>query len=302
MARLAGLSRIGSCIFVYSVLILGLSAQEFPDKTRRPNRASFQKISGEPRYQLMNINNLSYWIENNGESNHSRSGDSGTYYPRGTVWVVYKDGFKWGGKCYTNAAYTQPAPYGQTIRVGGNDYGSGTRPGWVEGFNAHAERVHEEHPNARMYRIRRDYTSMSEEELRRDASEYHEMPVSAVTDWEMESVTAQYEKDWNEWPVDQGAPYIDRNGNGIYDPPPAFDETFTVDSLIAGGYDEPGFCGGDARFPADQVMWNVFNDLDRARTMALEGSEPMGLEVQRTIWGYKRSDALSDVLFKRLLV
>ena len=29
---------------------------------------------------------------------------------------------------------------------------------------------------------------------------------------------AQYEKDWNNWPTDEGAPYDDVNGDGVYTP------------------------------------------------------------------------------------
>jgi len=33
----------------------------------------------------------------------------------------------------------------------------------------------------------------------------------------VEQVRQQYEQDWNEWPGEWGAPYYDRNGNGVYD-------------------------------------------------------------------------------------
>ena len=259
-----------------------------------------EDTSAEPRYQILNINNLWTWVESNGESNHSPQGQSGMYYPRGTSWVVYKDGIKWGGKCYVDAEYTRPAPYGQLIRVGGNDYGSGTRQGWIEGFGAGASRVDPDHPDARMFRIRRDYASMTDELLRRDASEFFEIPISDVTEADMQAVYDQYEKDWQEWPVDRGAPFIDRNGNGLYDPPPTFSGSFTADDLMPGNYDEPGIAGCAGALPADQVLWNVFNDLDRNMTTVLYGSEPMGLELQRTVWGYERTDALGDVFFKRL--
>lgn len=277
---------------------LSFAVQE-PDKTKRKQSDRLFKPTGTPRWQILNINNLWTWAESNGESNHSPKGDNGTYFPRGTRWVIYKDGIKWGGKCHLDAEHTQPAPYGQTIRVGGCDYLNGTRAGRVIGFGANAERVDPGDPDVRIYRIRRDYASMSEAELKQDAAESFEMPLSQVPDADMQAIYDQYERDWNEWPVDQGAPFIDRNGNGVYDPPPPFRETFTVDSLIAGGYDEPGIAGGDLNSPADQVLWNVYNDLDRSKTLALDGSEPMGLELQRTVWGYKRTGPLGQIYFTR---
>ena len=275
-------------------------AQKKHNKKEWESGLRLNKPTGEPRYQILNINNLWTWVKSNGESNHSPDDDSGLYYPRGKCWVIYKDGIKWGGKCYLDAGYSQPAPYNQTIRVGGNDYGNGTDLGRIAGFGATAEAVNESDPDVRMYRIRRDYASMSEEALIRDAAESLETFELKVTYSDMQAIYDQYEKDWNEWPVEQGAPFIDRNGNGVYDPPPAFSETFTVDSLIPGNYDEPGIAGGDLRSPADQVLWNVFNDLDETKTLALEGSYPMGLEIQRTVWGYNREDALGDIFFKRI--
>ncbi|MEK6569742.1 MAG: hypothetical protein AABZ61_00110, partial [Bacteroidota bacterium] len=64
--------------------------------------------------------------------------------------------------------------------------------------------------------------------------------------------------------------------------------------------DEPGVAGGDPNSPADQVIWTASNDLDSDQSRAFQFSEPVGLELQFTIWGYKRTDALGSVFFKRL--
>lgn len=96
-----------------------------------------------------------------------------------------------------------------------------------------------------------------------------------------------------------GAPFIDRNRNGKYEPPPPFSPTFTADDLITGKYDEPGIAGADSNFPADQVLWTVCNDLDREPTRRFAGSEPLGLEIQLTLWGYKTLFAAGDFFFRR---
>jgi hypothetical protein len=271
-------------------------------KNLSENSRTVLESTGSPHFQILNINNLWTWAESNGESNSSHKGDCGTYFPRGTSWVIYKDGIKWGGKCYVDEALTIPAPFGQIIRVGGCDYGNGTRPGRIVGFGATAVRADPEDPDVRMYRIRRDYASMSDDELAQDAAESFEIPIEQVTPTQMGMIYDQYEKDWLEWPVEQGAPFIDRNRNGEYDPPPLFDELFTVDSLIEQGHDEPGLAGANLNIPADQVLWNVYNDLDRDRTWAMEDSEPIGLELQRTIWGYNRTSPVGDMVFHRLRI
>ena len=291
-----------SFVVLITLLVPIASAKEAPKDVSVRENGLFSGGRGNPQWSLLNINNLWFWLENNGEANHSPNGDNGTYFPRGMVWAIYKDGMKWGGSAYLDAAHTEPAPYGQTIRIGGSDYGNGTLPGRIIGSGATATRQDPGDDDVRVYRIRRDYYTMSEGELNLDAAETYEKSLGSATDAEVQLVYDRYVLDWNEWPVDYGAPYIDRNGDGVYTAPPPFSATFNADSLISQGYDEPGVAGGDPNSPADQVLWNVYNDLDRTRTLAMEGSEPLGLEIQRTVWGYKRSDALGNSYFKRVKI
>ena len=44
----------------------------------------------------------------------------------------------------------------------------------------------------------------------------------------------------------------------------------------------------------------VWNDLDREVSVKRFGSEPTGLEIQSTLWGYNRKDALGDVIFRKI--
>lgn len=270
-----------------------------PDKLRSKQVNALQKGVGSPRYGVLNINNLSAWFRSDGLSTHSPASDNGLYFPRFTAWAIYQDGIMWGGKAYRDAAMTQAAPFAQTIRVGGANYIVGTVAGRIIGMGPEAVPQNPNDANVRMFRIRRDYKFMSDEELRRDAANVNEIAIQAVTDAQRQAVRDQYDKDWKEWPVSYGAPFIDRNGNGLYEAPPLFSATFVVDSLIAGGYDEPGIAGANSANPADQVLWHVYNDLNRVQTIALQGSEPIGLEIQKTIWGYNRTDALGNVYFSR---
>ena len=87
--------------------------------------------------------------------------------------------------------------------------------------------------------------------------------------------------DFQNWPADLGAPFIDNNGNGTYEPLP-------------GGPDTPDFIG-------DQVIWAVMNDGDPT-THSIFHSAPMGLEVQMTIFGFDRPDAFGDMMFVKELI
>ncbi|HEY5614641.1 MAG TPA: hypothetical protein VIL52_01350, partial [Bacteroidota bacterium] len=279
-------------------------AKDPDNPSGKKQKHSLYKGAGAPRYGVLNINNLHSWSRADGQNAHSPASDNGLYYPRFTAWAIYQDGILYGGKVYQDAAHTIPGPFNQLIRVGGAHYSTGTVEGRVTGEGPTAVAQNPNDASARMYRIRRDYATMSAEELRRDAAEVNEIPILEVSDAHMAAVFTQYEKDWNEWAVSFGAPYIDRNGNGQYDAPPAFSETFTADSLISQGRDEPGVAGSDLNSPADQVMWTVYNDLNRSITTTLPRvrAEPMGLEFQRTVWGYKRTDALGNLYFTRVKI
>jgi hypothetical protein len=88
-----------------------------------------------------------------------------------------------------------------------------------------------------------------------------------------------YELDYYQWPVEDGATWIDINGNSIYTP----------------GIDEPEFSG-------DETLWYVSNDLDSAQCYFTYGSYPIGLEIQVTTYAYKPEWLLGDVIFKKYLM
>ncbi|MEE9465729.1 MAG: T9SS type A sorting domain-containing protein, partial [Candidatus Neomarinimicrobiota bacterium] len=88
--------------------------------------------------------------------------------------------------------------------------------------------------------------------------------------------------DFQNWPVDLGAPWVDEDGDGLYSPMPL-------------GPDHPQFLG-------DQVIWYVMNDGDVAEHGAVFNTLPLGIEVQMTIWGYNRPDAFGDMMFVKALI
>lgn len=287
------LAVLSVCFFVFA------EAAEKPGNGKN-DKQSLGKVSGSPTHQILNINNITTWGRSDGESNHTPSGVDGVQYPVGTGTIVYEDGIVFGSKPYLNAQRTTPTST-QRVRVGGSTYLSnvGTKAGYVTGLGATAKAASPDLPDVRYYRVRRDYYFMTPGEYAFDAmTRYEHNKISEATQGEMDAIRAQYDLDWKNWPVDKGAPYIERNGKPGYQAPPAFGPAFTVDSLISGNYDEPGV--GDAGTPADQLMWTVYNDLEKAQSLRFEGSEPQGLEIKVTTWGYKRSDAMGNCYFKRV--
>ena len=87
--------------------------------------------------------------------------------------------------------------------------------------------------------------------------------------------------DFQEWPAEYGAPWVDVDGDGVYTPLP-------------NGTDHPEFLG-------DQVLWFVSTDEDEAYKLNI-GTRSMGVEVQTTMFGFDRPDVFGDMLFLKLLV
>ncbi|MEX2115577.1 MAG: hypothetical protein WEB37_01720, partial [Bacteroidota bacterium] len=290
----------------FSVLLLVLSlgfataADKDPDKKDGDRSASLSKGTALNRqYGNINIGTVGTWHRADGQANQSAGASDGMTFPTGRVNVIYQDGIIWGGKLFTNAGLTTRPP-SQVLRVGGTGtYSISTRAGNVTGQGATAERASE--VNFRVWRIRRDFLEFEGDRLvglTADAAAANEKSQANVTTADLTEVLEAYRQDWAEWPVQYGAPFVDRNGNGIFDPMSGW-EDMTGEELAAANSDEPGIAGIDLNSPADQVIWMVFNDLDTDQSRTNYGSQPLGLEVQKTVWGYKRTDALGQSYFAK---
>ena len=87
--------------------------------------------------------------------------------------------------------------------------------------------------------------------------------------------------DFQDWPVEFGAPWVDVDGDGVYSPLPA-------------GTDHPEFVG-------DQVLWFVSNDGDPAYKLNF-GTSPLNVEIQTTMFGFDRPDVFGDMVFLKQLI
>ena len=260
-------------------LVLASGAVAAAGDSPRPAAKPLQEaVAGER--SLLNINNISLWFRRDGWSGRNpRTNNSGVTFPRSTGQVVFQDGLVWGGRVLDGGS--------QRVRVGGQTFSAGTVPGRILSKGVAEDPAD---PGVRIYRVRRDYAGA---DLRLDASELYGKGPDEVDDGDVERLRAHYARDWREWPWRKGAPFFDRDGDGVYDP----------------AVDEPSYRRADCRrdpeqcsSPADQVAWFVVNDLDSGATSSLYGSAPIGLEVQTTLWGYARTDPLGDVVFRKFRV
>ena len=231
---------------------------------------------------LLNASNWSYWIYASGKSAGRPNGNSGGIYPWGTAGVIYLDGLMWGGKF---------AGKDDDIRVGGGFYNTGTIAGWI---NDDGSAVSSDDERIKIWRIRKDYKNMTEREIKKDAMDLFELSwLGGVTDDMLQEVVNQYNENWENWPVDLGAPFYDLDNDGIYEPD-ADGDGVKWNSLID---EKPGIAN------ADQVIWCVFNDLDEIKVKFVAGSKPIGLEIQLTAWTYSApKEKYGQIVFKKYKV
>jgi hypothetical protein len=189
-------------------------------------------------YVLLAGNETSMWISNNGALSHNPMTDgSGFEWPAGSAkYLMYAEGLVIGAR------------QNGVLRVGGATYRYGWQAGNIlpSGFADDPA-----NPRHRVYRVRR-----------MTAQEYAALPYSTQQ---------RLRADFLEWPVDLGAPWIDRNSDGVYTP--------DFNAWLAGSetQDAPAMRGRE-------MCWYVANDLSTLRTTNLYGSMPMGLEVQVLAW------------------
>jgi hypothetical protein len=217
------------------------------------------------------INELFTYFRNNGIGGQNPyTGDVGLELKSNGSQIMFSEGLVWGG--YSRG----------TVKLGGASFTGGLQagpiiaPGTPSALPVAANSANSRY---RVYRVRPDLPYGVSFAQMESLLTSQELPY--LTKYQ-KTLTArdlfdQYNRDWSEWPGAEGAPYTDVNHNGSYEP----------------SIDIPGVPG------ADQTLWYVANDMDSVLTKALYGSLPIGIEMQRTLWAYKRSGALSTTIFQR---
>jgi hypothetical protein len=206
---------------------------------------------------FLNCNNISTVFHGDGISDIHRSGAAGFEYPKGTRnYAIYATGFMWG-------AYIEGDPQ---VKVSGTKFISLLQPGKIlEDGSPDDPKL----PNYRIYRVRNDIFPRGpivdlSSEMKDERDTY-------------DNIRTKYETDWNEWPADDGAPFIDNNSNGIYEPE----------------FDTPGVEN------AKQTIWYVVNDLTEVLFDISPTHRLLGIEMQVTIWGYDNQPVFSNMLFRK---
>jgi hypothetical protein len=243
------------CLFIIILISSSLNAQ-----TKKGEKVNLKSISGSPSLAYLTMNNVSTYLYNNGISDNTPRGDSGFIYPKGSgKTVFFQSGLLWGGSI--------DGYWG----VGGAAYRSGLQPGRILPDGS-AE--NQSLSSVRIYRVRSDYKNFAgADEMKLLYAD--EIAIEGKT---ADEIYAQYELDWKQWPAQYGAPFIDKDKDGIYNPE----------------IDIPGMSENQC-----QTIWFVANDLDASLTQNLYGTLPMKIEMQATFWAFKGSKPEGNVIYRR---
>jgi hypothetical protein len=202
------------------------------------------KIIIYQEYDYIAANEVKMWIGNNGDGSHDPNTDgSGFYWPGGEdaeLPSIFEDGLLYGGKINGE------------IRVNGSMYRHGLSPGIILADGTPDEPMK---PEYKIFKIKKGWENL---------------PPGIERD--------RYEYDYNNWPGDLGAPYVDVDGDG----------EFTQ------GVDTPEYLG-------DETLFTIANGMDADLSEFLLGSPPTPVEITTTVWAYN-SDGMEDVVFKKFVV
>ena len=229
-----------------------------------------------PDSTLLNINNFHLWVNTRGRFPWVEAVDNfaAGQFPAG-VPAIFTEGIQWSAKVDDGSP--------DRLRAGGNHFKPALFAGRVI-YDSGGKVIGTEHTLTRhVWRVRKSFPP---EVLVEDAASFFNISTDRVTLTELRAIRDQYFHDWQYWPAYEGAPFEDVDGDGSYDP----------------AVDVPGVPG------AHQTLWLVANDLPMHDTIPpdqnLFHSEPIGIEMQMTLWAYDPADesALGDALFKRVRV
>ncbi len=269
---------ISGAVLAVLLLVSTSSAAEKPGATSSGLRLS--KSLGEGSVTTtMSINNINLWVTKHGAfpPDWSGCGCASSEYPIGGPGMMFQEGYLYGAKVTDDSSTAGAWP---RVRVNGATHAHGLKAGKVLYNEAGEVTGPADFTDAQVWRVRRDYKTA---DLTRDAATFEAIPAEDVTDAMIQETYDGYEYDWANWPADQGAPFDDVDGDGVYDP-----------AVDIAGY--PG---------ADMTVWTVANDLPRADGTQVStdsyGSPSTGVELQFTIWAYAfaADNPLGNIIFKR---
>ena len=197
------------------------------------------------------------------------SGNSGLEWPKGSGKLAV---FQSGIWLASGRSKAPGADWVDEIRTAAAEYTVEFVPGSIGSSDANSGHIYQIHKKEVAAFLENDWATFQAMSL--------ELPITAVegssafTELVSKSLPTD---DFSNWPVHDGAPWQDANGDGVYNP--------------ADG-DYPDILG-------DVFHWYVMNDGNAATHTPLWGTSPMNVDVQTSVFGFDQAGPMGNILFVR---
>jgi len=258
---------------IVTLSLILVATAGFADVRRLGNSSSLSK-GATLEYILYDANQIRSWVGNNGHIvSHIPTGDAGLEWPSGTGnTAVFASGLWVAGKVDGD------------VRSAAAEFTSEFQPGIII------------------------YDPVTGTPSGPDSPNDARFQVSSINKTDNADLSSpNFNREYATWPAADGAPahdgefFTDLDGNGVWDDGEPWDD-FDVDGVYDGpdgvmvsGEDPPQMIG-------DQMHWFVINDAEPNTHSNLWSTEPLGIEVQTTVFGFDRADPLGNVMFIKWLV
>ena len=197
------------------------------------------------------------------------SGNSGLEWPKGSGKLAV---FQAGIWLASGRSKAPGADWVDEIRTAAAEYTVEFVPGSIGSDDVNSGHIYQIHKKEVDAFLENDWATFQAMSL--------ELPITTVEG--SSAFTEQIAKtlptdDFLNWPVHDGAPWKDANGDGVYNP--------------ADG-DYPDILG-------DVFHWYVMNDGNAATHTPLWGTAPMNVDVQTSVFGFDQAGPMGNILFVR---
>jgi hypothetical protein len=225
-------------IIIFLVAFFSFALSELPEELKKEKKR-LDKTTTNNQWRKIATNNLEMWFSNVGYGSQDPvTGNNGLMFPTGSgMGVIYIDGAILSGTV------------GGTVKLQGSAYNTSLQAG--PSFQG----VDPADPRYRVYLLRKGLET-EEQDVFLTGPNY---------------TKDNFQRDYNEWPIDMGAPYEIVNGNRV-----------------------PKMIG-------DEQAWFVMNDYS-PNAASFYTTTPCGTEWQALIWAYNASGALGNVIFKKYII
>jgi hypothetical protein len=229
--------------------------------------------SGVVEHVIWDGNQISTIYGNHGTiSDYHVTGNSGTEWPKGSGKTAIFQSGVWllSGKSRPQGTNT----WTEEIRSAAGEYTCEFVPGTIDEVtnDGHIYQIHKKEIDAFLENDWATFSSMS-----------GTIPLTEIDGADVVTVWHELDfptDDFKNWPVDAGAPWVDANDDGIYEPENG---------------DYPEILG-------DMFHWHVMNDGDAGTHTSLWGTAPMNVEVQTSVFGFDQAGALGNIMFFRWVI